>query len=128
MTVGDRQNVEFAIPDMRNNWVHVFVSFDSEAAGETRRSVARIYANGAFIDSLVAGREIGDSGYPLTFGNIDSVSSGDVFNGQYDELRLKRGASSPNWVKAEYLTIADPSFVKASGAKSAIGGFKIIVR
>ncbi|MBR4937826.1 MAG: DUF2341 domain-containing protein, partial [Kiritimatiellae bacterium] len=128
VTVGDRKNVEFTIPDMRNNWVHVFVSFDSEAAGETRRSVARIYANGAFIDSLVAGREIGDSGYPLTFGNIDSVSSGDVFNGQYDELRLKRGASSPNWVKAEYLAMTDPSFVTASAALPAVGGFVLIVR
>ena len=122
---------DFTVPDMRNNWVHIFVSFDQVATGDDGnpwKSVASVYANGEFLGTASGSTRIHENSHPLTFGHIDSLTSDHAFNGQYDELRLKRGASSPNWVKAEYLTIADPSFVKASDAKSAIGGFKIIVR
>ena len=71
---------------------------------------------------------IHDVALPLTFGNLNDVADGLGFNGQYDELRLKRGASSANWAKAEYLTVTDASFVSASGALPAVPGLMIFVR
>lgn len=122
---------DFAIPDMRNNWVHVFVSIDRETTDESDnpyKSVASVYANGAFLGTTAGSTRIHENNYPLTFGNIDSTTNEYAFYGQYDELRLKRGASSDNWAKAEYLTVMDASFISASGAQSAVGGLLIIFR
>ena len=122
---------EFAIPDMRNTWVHIFVSFDRVATGETDnpyKTVASVYANGMLQGTAAGSTRIWENDYPLTFGNIDSTTQDNAFYGQYDELRLKRGASSANWAKAEYLTVTDASFVSASEAMPAVGGLTIIVR
>lgn len=122
---------EFAIPDMRNTWVHIFVSFDRVATGETdnpHKTVASVYANGVLLGTAAGSTRIWENDYPLTFGNIDSTTQDNAFYGQYDELRLKRGASSANWAKAEYLTVADASFVSASGAQPAVPGLMIFVR
>ena len=122
---------EFAIPDMRNTWVHIFVSFDRVATGETDnpyKTVASVYANGVLQGTAAGSTRIWENDYPLTFGNIDSTTQDNAFYGQYDELRLKRGASSANWAKAEYLTVADASFVSASGAQPAVPGLMIFVR
>ena len=122
---------EFAIPDMRNTWVHIFVSFDRVATGETDnpyKTVASVYANGMLQGTAAGSTRIWENDYPLTFGNIDSTTQDNAFYGQYDELRLKRGASSANWAKAEYLTVADSSFVSASGAQPAVPGLLIFVR
>ena len=122
---------EFAIPDMRNTWVHIFVSFDRVATGETDnpyKTVASVYANGVLQGTAAGSTRIWENDYPLTFGNIDSTTQDNAFYGQYDELRLKRGASSANWAKAEYLTVADSSFVSASGAQPAVPGLLIFVR
>ena len=122
---------EFAIPDMRNTWVHIFVSFDRVATGETDnpyKTVASVYANGMLQGTAAGSTRIWENDYPLTFGNIDSTTQDNAFYGHYDELRLKRGASSANWAKAEYLTVADSSFVSASGAQPAVPGLLIFVR
>ena len=122
---------EFAIPDMRNTWVHIFVSFDRVATGEPDnpyKTVASVYANGVLLGTTAGSTRIWENDYPLTFGNIDSTTQDNAFYGQYDELRLKRGASSANWAKAEYLTVADVSFVSASGAQPAVPGLMIFVR
>ena len=122
---------EFVIPNMRDSWVHLFVSMDREETGEADnpyKSVASIYANGVFLGKAAGSTRIHENDYPLTFGHIDSLTTDHAFYGQYDELRLKRGAASAAWAKAEYLTVADSSFVKASSSMPAIGVFKIIVR
>jgi hypothetical protein len=116
---------------MRNNWVHLFVSIENAATGEVDnpyKSVASVYANGVLVGTTAGSTRIHENDYPLTFGNIDSTTTEHAFYGQYDELRLKRGASSANWAKAEYLTVADSSFVSASGAQPAVPGLLIFVR
>ena len=122
---------EFEIPDMRNAWVHLLVSIDSEETGEDGnpyKSVAKVYANGVFVGSTAGSTRIRENDYPLTFGNIDSLTDDWAYYGQYDELRLKRGASSPNWAKAEYLTVADPEFVTPSSATAVLKGLRIVIR
>ena len=128
--VADGGNV-FTVPDMRSGWVHLLVSMDRAETGDAEnpyKSVASVYANGEFVGSTAGSTRMRDNDYPLTFGNIDSLTDDYAFYGQYDELRLKSGTSSAAWAKAEYLTVADPSFARASGAVSAAGGFMMIVR
>ena len=122
---------EFTVPDMRNNWVHLFVSIENAATGEVDnpyKSVASVYANGVLVGTTAGSTRIHENDYPLTFGNIDSTTAEHAFYGQYDELRLKRGASSVNWAKAEYLTVTDASFVSASGVMPAVSGLILFVR
>ena len=122
---------EFTVPDMRNNWVHLFVSFENAATGEVDnpyKSVASVYANGVLVGTTAGSTRIHENDYPLTFGNIDSTTAEYAFYGQYDELRLKCGTSSANWAKAEYLTVTDASFVSASAAANALPGLMIYVR
>ena len=122
---------KFAVPDMRNSWVHLFVSIDNAPTGETDnpyKSVASVYANGELAGTTAGSTRIHENDYPLTFGNIDSTTREYALYGQYDELRLKRGTSSANWAKAEYLTVADPSFASASGAQSAVSGLMLYIR
>ncbi|MBO7167028.1 MAG: DUF2341 domain-containing protein [Kiritimatiellae bacterium] len=122
---------EFAIPDMISDFVHIFVSFDFELTGEEDnpyKSVASVYANGEFVGTVAGSTRIMDNDYPLTFGHVNSFTTEHSFYGQYDELRFKRGASTMNWAKAEYLTVKDPSFTIASKAEVAISGMMIIVR
>ena len=122
---------EFVVPNMRNNWVHLFVSIENAATGESDnpyKSVASLYANGELIGTTAGSTRIHENDYPLTFGNIDSTTDGYAFYGQYDELRLKRGASSANRAKAEYLTVTDATFVSASEAVPASSGLLLIFR
>ena len=122
---------EFSVPDMRNSWVHLFVSIENVATGENDnpyKSVASVYANGELVGTTAGSTRIHENDYPLTFGNINSTTDGYAFYGQYDELRLKRGASSANRAKAEYLTVTDATFVSASEAMSASSGLMLIFR
>ena len=124
---------DFTIPNMKDNWVHLVFSFDkikndqNESIGEVT-----VYGNGE-VAPLYAGSGRGstyvhDVALPLTFGNVNDVADGLGYNGQYDELRLKRGTASASWAKAEYLTVTDASFVSASGAQSAISGLILFFR
>lgn len=124
---------DFTIPNMKGNWVHLVFSFgkikndQNESIGEVT-----VYGNGV-VAPLYDGSGRGstyvhDVALPLTFGNLNDVADGLGYNGQYDELRLKRGTSSANWAKAEYLTVTDATFVSASGAMPAVPGLIIFVR
>ena len=119
------------VPNMRGNWVHLFVSFDQAPTGDSDnpyKTVASVYANGVFLDTVQGSTRVRDNDIPLTFGNINSTTDGQAFSGHYDELRVKAGASTANWAKAEYLTVADPAFVSASPARPATGGFVVVFR
>lgn len=99
---------KLTVPNMRNSWVHLFVSFDRIATNDAEnpyKTVASAYANGVFLDTVQGSTRGRDNDLPLTFGNINSTTDGQAFSGQYDEMRLKLGASSANWAKAEYLTV-----------------------
>ena len=124
---------DFTIPNMRGRWVHLVFSFDQVKNGQNGDiGEVTVYGNGeAATKYSGSGRGstfVRDVALPLTFGNLNNVADGLGFNGQYDELRLKRGVSSANWAKAEYLTVADASFVSASGAQPAVPGLMIFVR
>jgi hypothetical protein len=111
--------------------VHLFVSIENVATGESAnpyKSAASVYANGELVGTTAGSTRIHENDYPLTFGNFNSTTDGYAFYGQYDELRLKRGASSANRAKAEYLTVTDASFVSASDVMSAIGGLILFIR
>ena len=122
---------KLTVPNMRNSWVHLFVSFDKVSTGNSEnpyKAVASVYANGVFLDTVQGSTRVRDNDLPLTFGNINSTTDGQAFSGHYDELRLKRGASSANWAKAEYLTVTDGSFAVAGLSKAAMGGLYIVFR
>ena len=124
---------DFTIPDMKGNWVHLVFSFDKILAeNDVSVGEVKVYGNGEsaplYSGSGRGSTFIHDVALPLTFGNLDDVADGLGFNGQYDELRLKRGTSSANWAKAEYLTVTDASFVSASAAANALPGLMIYVR
>ncbi len=122
---------QFTVPNMRNNWVHLFVSFDQVPTGNSEnpyKTEAAVYANGVLLDTVHGSTRVRDNDFPLTFGNINSLTDGQAFSGQYDELRMKAGASSANWAKAEYLTVADPAFATAGEVHQANGGFIISFR
>ena len=46
----------------------------------------------------------------LAFGGCTAAGYGS-FNGELDEIRLRKGANSADWVKAEYDTVVDATFV-----------------
>ena len=121
----------FTVPNMRNNWVHLFVSFDQVPTGNSEnpyKTEAAVYANGVLLDTVHGSTRVRDNDFPLTFGNINSLTDGQAFSGQYDELRMKAGASSANWAKAEYLTVADPAFATAGEVHQANGGLFVSFR
>ena len=121
----------FTIPNMRDNWVHLFVSIENAATDEPDnpyKSVASVYANGVLLGTAAGSTRIHASNHPLTFGNFDSTTDGYAFFGQYDELRIMRGASSANRAKAEYLTVTDAAFVAASEAMPATPGMMLMFR
>ncbi len=79
-------------------------------------STLRVYQNGIELADgygISAVRAINGEGAPvraLCFG-CDSDGDAQSWNGQYDELRLYREATSADWAKAEYDTVANPGFL-----------------
>jgi len=124
---------DFTIPNMKGNWVHLVFSFD-KVKNDQNVDIGEVtvYGNGEtaplFAGSGKGSTYVRDVNLPLTFGNLNDAANGDGYNGQYDELRLKRGTASASWAKAEYKTVTDSSFVSASNVMRAIGGLQIFVR
>ncbi len=112
------------VPNLRNAWVHLAFSF---ATADDKTTVT-CYANGEAVGSGTASTYVRDRGYPLTFGNYDNAADGFAYDGQYDELRLKSGAASANWAKAEYLTVTSDDFVSFGEVRGAIPGLIVVVR
>ena len=54
----------------------------------------------------------------LSFGGCTAAGYGS-FNGELDEIRLRKGANSADWVKADYDTVNDPAFL-SGGAVVAL--------
>ncbi len=124
---------KFTIPNMKGSWVHLVFSFDKVKDGQNNDvGEVTVYGNGeaaTLYDGSGRGSTfVHDVALPLTFGNQNDVADGLGYNGQYDELRLKRGTASASWAKAEYRTVTDATFVSASEAMPAVGGFILIVR
>ena len=55
-------------------------------------------------------------GVPFAFGNsVDIGNAQHSFKGSMDEIRIRNGAVSDDWAFAEYATVADRSFLTATG-------------
>lgn len=113
------------IPSLLDAWVHLAFVY-SEGEGKNYR--VAVYTNGflaAESGSVITPPQ--DNGLPLSFGN-NSTGDEASFNGMFDEMRLRGGTASPNWMRAEYETVRNAAFVGARAVRPAVGGFKLIIR
>jgi hypothetical protein len=91
------------------SWVHISVTFDG--------STAKIYKNGAFVDSQATSTAPGSGSQPLTIGYRDGNSN--PFNGDMADVRLYDAPLSAANVKEIY----DDSKVIIPTKNDASGGF-----
>jgi lysophospholipase L1-like esterase len=100
-------NASGEMPSALNAWVHFALVY--EGAGVT------VYANGAPVATSGAINAAKDNNMPLTLGYGNTRS---YLYGALDEFRLKSGAASADWVKAEY-DQAGGMFLANGGVQSA---------
>lgn len=113
------------LPSLENNWVHMAFAF---VEGTDKSYRVKAYVNGTLAaesGSMISPPQ--DNGLPLSFGN-NAVGNEASFNGAFDEIRLRSGEASANWMRAEYETARDAVFVEVGAVQSAVGGFKLIIR
>ena len=95
---------QIALPDYSNRWVQVAIAFEND--------IVTCYTNGvraAYFAGVVAPPI--DNGRPLAFGNKPNGVN-PSFYGQYDEIRLRGGTLSADWIKADYDMIANRDFLR----------------
>ena len=118
MRGGNNSGGYASFPNLCDGWVNLTLVYNGSAA--------TFYANGEVAASVTVD-EVQDNGLPLAIGcNVNAREN--AFAGSYDEVRLWCGASDALRAKADYLTVADASFMKAGVAKSAVPGLMIFVR
>ena len=87
-----------------------------------------MYSNGlaTALDSATRAPTATENG--LGIGNYPNGAGTTPF-GAYDEIRIRKYVSTPDWVKAEYDSITDASFLSSTGART-VGqpGLVLIVR
>ena len=95
-------------PIMFNKWAYIAFSYNGA------NNKCTVYTNG-FECSKVTFSAIVDNNQPLCFGNnVAGIGDGvgeNAWNGWIDEVRLSAGPASPDWVKAEYDTVNNVSFI-----------------
>ena len=104
---------QIALPDYSNRWVQVAIAFEND--------IVTCYTNGvqAAYFAGVAAPPI-DNGYPLAFGNKPNGMN-PSFYGQYDEIRLRGGTLSADWIKADYDMIKNRDFLIYGPVKNGMG-------
>ncbi len=113
------------IPSLLDAWVHLAFAYREDVGKNYRVSV---YTNGFLAAESASNLSPPqDNGLPLSFGN-NSVGNEASFNGVFDELRLRSGRITPNWIRAEYEAVRNVVFVEAGAVRPAVGGFKLIIR
>ena len=104
---------QIALPDYSNQWVQVAIAFE-------RDSVV-CYTNGVEASSFVGVTAPPvDNGRPLAFGNKPNGVN-PSFYGQYDEIRLRGGTLSADWIKADYDMIKNRDFLIYGPVKNGMG-------
>ena len=89
----DTPNLTVPMPDIVQNWVHIVAAYND--------TTLTVYINGAQAASGAIARATKNE-RALGIGN-NATGTAQGFNGRYDELRLRAGAVSADWAKAEWL-------------------------
>ena len=104
------------VPDIRNKWVYVCVTWDHTTSKDSVKS----YMNGALLNT--SGNKtthVEDSNYGMMIGLYGT--RGNPWTGRYDELRLYNGVMSADRVKTDYDTMETPAeFFTLSPVKHGI--------
>ncbi len=79
-----------------------------------------MYANGVLVTNGVIKAVVDDTTSELAFGNN---ANGGIWslNGQYDEIRLRGGTLSADWIKADYDMIKNRDFLIYGPVKNGMG-------
>ena len=99
---GDSQQTTVFNDVADGQWHHLSISYSGKSTSA--------YADGAFKKTVSLAAAASDNGKALTFGNNSSHSEC-CFKGTLDEIRLRAGVSSAEWVAAEYAAMTDDAFV-----------------
>ena len=89
-------------PSALKNWVNLVANF--------KNTNVLMYANGVLVTNGVIKAVVDDTTSELAFGNNANGSIWSL-NGQYDEIRLRGGTLSADWIKADYDMIKNRDFL-----------------
>ena len=97
-------------------WKKVDVVWKYETNGNV--PVVDVYTNGCFVESITHLTQITNEVANIGIGGSTQDNPGNAsgrkgrrFNGSMDEVRLRPGATSADWIKADFDTVDNPDFV-----------------
>ena len=99
-------------PSALKNWVNLVANF--------KNTNVLMYANGVLVTNGVIKAVVDDTTSELAFGNNANGSIWSL-NGQYDEIRLRGGTLSADWIKADYDMIKNRDFLIYGPVKNGMG-------
>ena len=108
---GNNQHTATSTCDCTVDFVYLTAVFDGSAAS--------MYTNGALVASWPSGSVLNSSTNVLSIGA--DANGANRWNGQLDEMRLRWGASSADWVAADYATQHDANFAVLGDAERIDG-------
>ena len=89
-------------PDM-GNWTMLCIKYSGNHV--------TAYTNGALAASATLDATATDNQMSLAFGGFQGKDASTSLNGQYDEIRLRGGTLSADWIKADYDMIKNRDFL-----------------
>ena len=98
-------------PTALKTWVKLLAEFSG--------TNLNLYANGVFLTNRVIKAVCDDDANTMGFGG--SASGIWSLNGQYDEIRLRGGTLSTDWIKADYDMIKNRDFLIYGPVKNGMG-------
>ena len=104
---GTTERTEISDQALNNNDYYTYVTLVYDGTTVT------IYADGDQANSFTI-EQATDNDIPLAFGGCQYDGTTVSLWGKYDELRIRRGALSADWIYADYLQGADPKSVTVS--------------
>ena len=108
---GNNQHTKETSYNCTNDFVYLTAVFDGSAA--------KMYANGTLVGDWGSGSVLNSSTNRLSIGA--AANAGNRWNGQLDEIRLRWGASSADWVAADYATQHSADFAVLGDAERIDG-------
>ena len=99
-------------PDM-GNWTMLCVKYSGNHV--------TAYTNGALAASATLDATATDNQMSLALGGFQGKDASTSLNGQYDEIRLRGGTLSADWIKADYDMIKNRNFLRYGPVESGKG-------